>query len=204
MPAAALERQAGLKTWAQDAGSPVPMLRREQHRNAQEPLIPAGLNLEILMVCERRQINFFLFFRGVSPAIILRWLLLYNCSKVKNDLMIALVSTQLPFFHSSPTSTYSRDWWRTGRKVKRMPECRLSYPAQLLLIVIFWELALDELFVANDLCDEINSLFHSLQTFSAKWWRHSKLFVMFIGPGDCFSPQAWDYGLVVLWGASVQ
>lgn len=85
-----------------------------------------------------------------------------------------------------------------------MPECRLLYPAQLLLIIIFWVLALDEPFVTNDLFGEISSLFHSLQTFSAKWWRHSKMFVMFIGPGECFSPQAWDYGLVVLWGASAQ
>lgn len=64
MTAAALERQAGVKTWAQDSESPVPALRSEQHRSAQELLIPAGLNLEILMACERRYIHFFLFFRG--------------------------------------------------------------------------------------------------------------------------------------------
>lgn len=85
-----------------------------------------------------------------------------------------------------------------------MSEYRLSYPAQLLLIIIFWVQALDEPFVTNDLFDEISSLFHSLQTSSVKSWRHSKLFVMYIGPGDCFSPRAWDYGLVVDWGANVQ
>lgn len=85
-----------------------------------------------------------------------------------------------------------------------MPEYRLSYPAQLLLIIIFWVLALDEPFVTNDLFDKISSLFHSLQTFFAKWWRHSKLFIMYIGPGDCFCHQTWDYGLVVHWGAGVQ
>lgn len=60
-----LERQVSAKTWAQDSEYPVPMLRREQHRSAQELLVLTGLNLEILMAFERRCIHFFLVFKGV-------------------------------------------------------------------------------------------------------------------------------------------
>lgn len=61
MSAAAVERRAGAKTWGQDSDSPAPTLRREQRRSARELLIPAGLNLEVLMACERQYIHFFLF-----------------------------------------------------------------------------------------------------------------------------------------------
>lgn len=93
--------------------SPVPSPKGGQRRSAQELLIPAGLNLEIPMASGRRYTHPFLSFRGVqntvSPSIILGWLLRYdNCNMVKNDLMIALVSTELPSFHSSLTSLRNR------------------------------------------------------------------------------------------------